>query len=168
MAYCPNCGKEVSEDDVFCSFCRTPLKEDAQPRYRRRAERNEKGEKNEKNEKDEKRDDDQAGAVVGGMVVIWLGLSLLLKNMGYFAWADFGGVFLLGIGVILILRGLYTYVQTNSFDQAFGYLVGGIVVCLIGGNIVYDIQNWWAIFLVVLGAFIIIRSFTERGRNPRP
>jgi hypothetical protein len=165
MAYCPNCGKEVSEDDTYCSFCRTPLKADAQPRYSRREVRSEKGEKD---EKDEKRDDDQAGAVVGGLVVIWLGASLLLKNMGYFGWTSFGGVFLLGIGVILILRGLYAYVQTNSFDQAFGFLIGGVVVSLIGGNIVYDIQNWWAIFLVILGAFIIVRSFTERRRNPRP
>ena len=171
MPYCPVCGKEVSEDDEFCSKCQTSLKEPRLRPVRRREEKDEKDEKderNEKNEKDEKHEDDQAGAITGGLVVVWLGVSFALRNMGYYPWADMGGVFLLGIGVILILRGLWQYSKSGILDHGFGYLVGGAFVAFLGANIVFDIRDTWAFFVIGLGLIIVLRALMTRGSNPAP
>jgi hypothetical protein len=166
MPYCPKCGNEVSEDADYCSKCRTPLREGVQYRPIRR--RNEKAEKNEKDEKDEKGEDDRYGPIIGGLIITWLGALLLLQNQNMIHGSDFGGFFLMGIGVILLFRGLLAIQETGSFDQGFGYLVGGAVVALIGAGITYNLRNWWAFILIGLGLVIVLRGFIDRGRNPIP
>jgi hypothetical protein len=183
MPYCPNCGNEVSEDDEYCSRCQQPLKgapvrrvRPERPVRRRnekgekdeKDEKGEKGEKDEKGEKSEKHEDPMGGAITGGMVVIWLGISILLRNAGYFNYADFGGVFLLGLGVILIIRGLWMYAKSGILSHSFGFLIGGAFVALLGGSIAFDLREWWALFLIGLGIIIVVRAFTERSKNPVP
>ena len=163
MPYCPKCGNEVSEEADYCTKCRSPLKEGVT--YRRVTRRDEKDEKDEKNEKG---DDDKYGAIIGGLVVTWLGALLFLQNQRMISGSDFGGYFLMGIGVILIFRGLLAVQETGSFDQGFGYLIGGGIVVLIGAGITYNLREWWAFILIGLGLVIILRGVTERGRNPLP
>lgn len=169
MPFCPSCGYDVDEDDEFCSKCRQSLKEGARTQrisYRRvsRSRR----EKDEKDEKDEKREGDKKGDVVGGLIVVWLGVSFVLRNAGIISWGDFGGVFLMGIGTILILRGIYAYSQSRVFDHGFGYIVGGSFLTMIGAGIVWNFDDLWAIFIVALGLVIVFRAITDRGKNPRP
>ena len=162
MPYCPKCGKEVSEEDDFCTKCRTPLKDGIT--YRRVDRRDEKDEKNEKGEKHE----DRYGQIIGGLIVTWLGVLLFLNNQNMIRGGDFGGYFLMGIGVILILRGLLATQETGSFDQGFGFFIGGGVLCVIGLGITFNLRDWWAILLIGLGLVIVFRGFTERNRNPLP
>jgi hypothetical protein len=136
--------------------------------YRRVRRRNEKGEKNEKSEKDEKGEADRYGPIVGGLIVVWLGTLLLLSNQNIIRSGDFGGYFLMGIGVILMLRGLLAIQETGSLDQGYGYLIGGGVLAVIGIGIIYNLRDWWAIILIGLGLVIVFRGLTERGRNPFP
>ena len=166
MPYCPRCGNEVDEDADYCTKCRAPLKEGVQ--YRRVRRRNEKGEKNEKDEKDEKGEDDKYGPIIGGLIITWLGTLLLLQNQNIIRGSDFGGFFLMGIGVILIFRGLLAMQETGSFDQGFGYMIGGGVMALIGAGITYNLREWWAFILIGVGLVAVIRGFTERGKNPIP
>lgn len=166
MPYCPRCGKEVSEEADYCTKCRAPLKEGVT--YRRVSRRDEKDEKDEKNEKDEKGDDDKYGAIIGGLIVTWLGALLFLQNQNIITGSDFGGYFLMGIGVILVFRGLLAIQETGSFDQGFGYLIGGGIVVLIGAGITYNLREWWAFILIGLGLVIVLRGVSERGRNPIP
>ncbi len=163
MPYCPKCGNEISEDDDFCSKCRTPLKEGVV--YRRVHRRDE---KDEKNEKDEKGEDDKFGPIIGGLIVTWLGLLLLLSNQGIIRSFDFGGYFLMGIGVILIIRGLLATQEYGSFDAGYGYIIGGGVLTLIGLGITFNLRDWWAIMLIGLGLVIVLRGFMDRGKNPVP
>ena len=121
MPYCPKCGNEVDEDAEFCSKCRTPLKEGIV--YRRVHRRDEKDEKNEKNEKNEKGERDKYGPIVGGLIVTWLGVLLFMDNQNIIRSMDFGGYFLLGIGVILAFRGLLAIQETGSiFLPAWKFL----------------------------------------------
>lgn len=161
MSYCPKCGKEVSEEDEYCSQCRTPLKNGVS--YRRVRHRSEKGEKNEKHE-----DDDEYGALIGGGILIWLGTLLLLQNQGILRGGDFGGFFMMGIGVILMLRGLLAYQKSGVFDHGSGFIIGGCVMLLIGAGITYNIRDWWAFLIIGLGLIIVYRGVTEQGRNPVP
>jgi hypothetical protein len=93
---------------------------------------------------------------------------LFLQNQHMISGSDFGGYFLMGIGVILIFRGLLAVQETGSFDQGFGYLIGGGIVVLIGAGITYNLREWWAFILIGLGLVIVLRGVTERGKNPRP
>ena len=162
MPYCPNCGNEVSEDADYCTKCRAPLKEGVT--YRRVSRRNEKNEKNEKQ-------DDKYGPLVGGLIVTWLGLLLFLQNKNIVTGFDFGGYFLMGLGVIILFRGVLVIRDTGSFDQGFWYLIGGGVAVLIGAGagISYNVsRGWWAFILMGLGLVIVLRGITERKRNPIP
>lgn len=163
MTYCPKCGKEASEEDDYCTQCRAPLKN--QVAYRRVRHRNEKDEKGEKNEKHD--DEDEYGALIGGGIMVWLGALLLLQNQGVLR-GNFGGYFLMGIGVILGLRGVLAYQTPGQTDTGYGFLIGGGVVLLIGAGITYNIQDWWAFILIGFGLLIIYRGVSERGRNPIP
>jgi hypothetical protein len=163
MAYCPKCGKEVSEEDDYCTQCRSPLKN--QVAYRRVRHRSEKVEKEEKNEKDN--DEDEYGALIGGGVLVWLGTLLLLQNQGILR-GNFGGYFLMGIGVILGLRGLLAFQAAGQSETGYGFFIGGGVLLLIGAGITYNIQDWWAFILIGFGLLIIYRGVSERGKNPVP
>jgi hypothetical protein len=163
MPYCPRCGNEVSEDADYCSRCRGPLREGlAYRRVRRRKE------KNEKNEKQEKDKDDKYGPIIGGLIVTWLGALLLLSNQNIIRSSDFGGYFLMGIGVILVIRGVLAYQESSLIESSYGYLIGGGVVAMIGLGITYNLRDWWAVILVGLGLVIILRGIIERNKNPFP
>ena len=166
MAYCPKCGKEVSDEDDYCTQCRSPLKN--RVAYRRVRHRNEKDEKNEKGEKNEKHEEeDEYGALIGGGILVWLGVLLLLQNQGMLR-GNFGGYFLMGIGVILGLRGLLASQAPGQGDTSTGFFIGGGVTLLIGAGITYNIQDWWAFLLIGFGLLIIYRGTKERKRNPLP
>ena len=160
MPFCPRCGNEADPDDEYCDKCGYNLFQKPPIRPVRR--------RNEKDEKDEKQEDDRLGAIMGGAILIWLGISFVLRNYGYIGWGEVGGVFLLGIGVILILRGLLEYSRTGIFDTALGFLIGGGFVTLLGAGVAFDLDEWWPIFLVLIGFVIILRGVTEHDRNPRP
>jgi len=152
MSYCPKCGNEVKEDDEYCSKCRTNLKSNVS--YRKVNRRI--------NFEWKDHDEDQYGALIGGGVVIWLGALLLLQNQGLLGGGDFGGLFLLGTGVILVLRGFIAYQQTGGYDESFGYLAGGGILMLIGAGLAYNIRDWWAFLLIGLGLLIVGRGLTNR------
>lgn len=161
MAYCPKCGTEVNEDDEYCTKCRTNLKNPVT--YRTVRHRNEKDEKNEKGEKHD--DEDEYGSLIGGGILIWLGTLFLLQNQGLLR-GNFGGYFMMGIGVILLLRGFLGKTGTPGADT--GFLTGGGVMLLIGAGITYNIRDWWAFLLIGLGLLVIYRGISERNRNPFP
>ena len=146
------------------------------PIYRRHDEKGEKSEKDEKYEKGEKseksekgeHEDKALGALTGGLILLWLGVSFLIRDYGYITWVNWWQYFVLGVGAILILRGLMAYVRTSSWHAAMGYVIGGAIVALLGVGEIYSIRNWWAIIIVILGVYIILSGLTQRGKNPRP
>jgi Na+/glutamate symporter len=175
MPYCPRCGKEVKEDDIYCPQCQAPLKAGG-PVYRRHDEKNEKQEKDEKEEKGEKseksekgeHEDKALGALTGGLILLWLGVSFLIRDYGYITWVNWWPYFVLGVGAILILRGLMAYVRTSSWRAAVGYIIGGAIIALFGAGEMYGIRNWWAVIIVITGVYVILSGFTQRGKSPRP
>ena len=183
MPYCPKCGKEVKEDAVFCPYCGQSLKTEDKVVYRRpRDEKDEKGEKNEKNEKDEKDSRSEKaekgeknegsgamwGAVMGGLIVLWLGITFLLRQYGTIPDSQWFNWFLAGLGVIVILRGVMLYIQTSNWRASSGLIIGGVIVALIGVGSSLGLRDWWAFLIILIGAWIIINAFMSKSRHPRP
>jgi hypothetical protein len=141
------------------------------PRYYRQ----EKGEKQEKHEKGEKREKgrggDITGPLIGGGVLIWLGVLVYLQIVGIIVGVDFGGLFLMGIGVLLILGGLVR--KTTSGYPIPGYIVGGVVLVLLGIASLGAFRGIvgaaiGAVLLVGLGIIVIAVAITARRRSPAP
>ena len=113
MPYCPKCGVEVSEEIDFCPQCGAHLKpspvrvqgEKAEKEEKR--EKQEKGEKAEKAEKYEKREFGYVGPFVGGLFLIFFGVMFYLVATGRIRVFDWGPVFFIIVGVIIVVFGLY-------------------------------------------------------------
>lgn len=116
MSYCPKCSAEVTEEMTFCPKCGAPLKAaqaPAEPRIReyRRGEKSEKGEKAEKREKGEKGEKHELGflgPLIGGLILIFLGVTAF-AGISYPSYdlRAFLAFFLLLIGVIVIAVAIY-------------------------------------------------------------
>jgi hypothetical protein len=174
MPYCPKCGKEVKEDAVFCPYCGQSLKPEDNVVYRQprneKNEKNEKGSRGEKAEKDEKNEGPGAmwGAVMGGLIVLWLGVTFLLRQYNYIADSQWWNWFLVGLGVIVILRGVMLYIQTSNWRAASGLIIGGVIVSLIGVGSYLGLADWWAFLIILIGAWIVVNALMSRGGHPRP
>jgi hypothetical protein len=96
MTFCPKCGASLRTVQ--------PQAEARTTTYRR----NEKGEKGEKREKHEKRQYSFVGPLIGGLILIFIGLTSYLKITGYveesgLVWAFFFVV----IGLLIVVGGIY-------------------------------------------------------------
>jgi len=110
MPYCTKCGAEVSEDVEFCPKCGTRLKPPPAPVRMEKAEKEEKEEKREKAEKaekHEKREFGYVGPLVGGVILIIVGIMLYLATVSPMYMHDWGPVFLIMVGIIILALGLY-------------------------------------------------------------
>jgi uncharacterized membrane protein YvbJ len=114
VSYCPKCGEKISEEMTFCPKCGASLKATQPPTetrttYRRheKEEKEEKGEKREKGEKHEKRQYSFIGPLIGGLVLIFIGLTSYLAifypEQQKVMWAFF---FVL-IGLLIIIGAIY-------------------------------------------------------------
>jgi len=169
MPFCPVCGAEVSEVDEFCAKCGAALRE-GRARYAReeKREKQEKGEKREKGEKAEKHEKEARGVapIIGGVILIYLGITFYLVATNVVSWEDWWSYFLLGLGGILIVQALLISVLTKM--RAYGFLIGGGVLCLIGASGILGIRDWWWLILVAIGLAMILSTLRERRRTPRP
>jgi hypothetical protein len=180
--YCHKCGSALPTGSSYCPICGTPVPSapvgtGAQPApspgpYSRRAYRYEKYEKQEKLEKNEKgekgtgRPGSIIGPVVGGLILIWLGITFYLQEIGSIPLANWWAYFILGIGFILVLQGLLVYSQSRR--PFYGPFIGGAILILVGVSFIYNAWgNFWPLILVVIGIAILASALTW-GRRPAP
>jgi hypothetical protein len=180
LPYCPKCGKEVKDDAVFCSYCGASIKATENVVYRHsrdekdergeKGEKHESGEKNEKNEKSEKNEGSGRmwGGVMGGLILLWLGVSFLLRQYDYVTTNNWWNIFMIGLGVIIILRGLMLYMQINSWRASSGLIIGGAIVSLIGAASIVGLRDWWAVLFILIGGWVILNAIMSKSRNPKP
>ncbi len=164
-AFCPSCGSQVSRAGSG-QQPGTPAPQSQYPAGRReKQEKQEKGEKGEKNEKG--RGGDITGAVTGGLILIWLGVTFFLQENNYIASGNWWAYFLMGIGAILILQGFLRYAMNRR--PILGSFIGGAVVFLIGFAFVQGVvANLWPLILVVIGAAVLLSAVVGRQRRPAP
>lgn len=171
--YCPKCGAELPVGSSFCPKCGTPTThvtpEPTEPSYyrRRREYRYEKYEKHEKNEKREKgRSGSVIGPVIGGLILIWLGLTFYLQEIGIITSTNWWAYFIIGIGAIIILQGVLVYSRHRR--SIYGPFIGGAILVLFGLSFIYNLWNdLWPLIIVIIGIVILI-SALARSRTPAP
>lgn len=175
--YCSNCGSPIPDGALFCPKCGTPVASTQgqvpgrrrESKYEKR-EKEEKGEKHEKEEKREKpekgRGDDVSGAIFGGLVLVWLGISFYLQQINAIPGDRWWAYFAFGIGALLVLRGVIQYSRGWHYT---GSIVGGVVLMLVGFVFIEQLQvSFWPLILVVIGAAIVVSGLIGRKRVPKP
>jgi pilus assembly protein TadC len=89
----------------------TPPPTETRSRQYRRNEKSEKGEKREKEEKGEKGEKQGygfLGPLIGGLILIFLGVTFWLELAGVISGAYVWSFFLLLVGIVIIIAALYT------------------------------------------------------------
>jgi len=172
LPFCAKCGAEVPADAAFCMKCGNQMAASpaaVERRYAReeKHEKREKGEKEEKREKEEK-SGDKTGALVGGLILIWLGISLYLVQARRIGWDEWWPYFLIGIGVILIVQATVRYSTVRYKGPAIGSLIGGAMLLIIGLAGIVGMKEWWPFILIAIGVVVILAGVTARARTPKP
>ncbi len=122
LSYCPKCGSKIDEEMTFCPKCGAALKAEAvaEPRTIRR--RNEKSEKDEKNEKDGRNEKSEKhekhgysflGPLIGGLVLIFIGLTSYLQITQAIDAKMMWAFFFVIVGVIIIVGGIFGVVMAG-------------------------------------------------------
>ncbi|MBI2184670.1 MAG: zinc ribbon domain-containing protein [Thaumarchaeota archaeon] len=173
MTYCSKCGAEVLADAAYCPKCGNPTAASSQPTWGpmgpRRHEKGEKAEKAEKHEKQEKSGPrDWTGPLVGGLILIWLGVTFYLVQIGYTSWMNWWGYFIFGIGIILIVQAAVRLVNLKYKGPAIGAFTGGLVLCAIGLAGIMGMRDWWPMILIAIGVIVIVSGLRARARSPKP
>jgi hypothetical protein len=138
------------------------------PQRSEKAEKHEKGEKNEKAEKSGT--GVMLGAVVGGLVLIWLGITFFLQQNGDLPSDIWWAYFVLGVGAILILDGSIIYSRGHI---GIGPVIGGALLLFAGASAIatndYRIQTQlWPLVIIIFGVLVLVSGLTLRRHVPQP
>jgi len=110
------------------------------------------------------------GALVGGLILVWLGATFFLEQNGYLPTGDWWAYFIAGVGAILVLEGVVIYSEGR---RGIGPVIGGAILILIGLSSISAYQlsfgtNLWPLLLVALGVVVILGGLASRRRVPAP
>jgi uncharacterized membrane protein len=99
--------------------------------------------------------------VVGlGIVFIWGGLVLLVKNTGYssnFSWWDTWSVFFIGVGAIVLLIFVIRLLKSEYSSPSFFSLLFALVLIGIGLG---GPEVWfWPAVLFIIGIIVLLSAF---------
>lgn len=74
-----------------------------------------------------------------------------------------------GLGVLLILLGLYHSFRSRSMFPFIGLVVGGAIIALIGLSGFYSVStDLWPVMIILLGIVVILVGLFGRRRVPKP
>lgn len=174
MPFCPKCGAEIPSDAAFCPNCGSKIAAPTIPPVERRYERekSEKGEKHEKREKEEKyekgeKSKDWTGPIIGGLILIWLGITFYIAQMNYISWAHWWAYFIFGLGIILIVQAGIRYATPAYKGSAIGSFIGGLVLMIIGLSGIMGVEKWWPLILIAIGIIVIVSGVIASKRTPK-
>ena len=110
------------------------------------------------------------GALVGGFILIWLGITFFLEENGNLPSDTWWAYFIGGIGVILVIQGVAIYARGRN---GVGSIIGGAILAFIGLSTIAANQfsisaRLWPLLIVALGIFVLFAGLASRRRVPTP
>lgn len=114
---------------------------------------------------EEKWQHDPIGRIIFGLIVVWLGISFLLRTMDIVYWDDWWAYFILGLGAIFIIEILIRMLRPEYQRPYMGKLIAAVVLIAIGLGNIYNIENWWPFVIIAVGIIILLGGL-RRHREP--
>ncbi len=149
--FCKKCGAAIDPTSAFCPKCGAQVGSQApsqppNPNYVAKK-------------------DDRLGPFIGGSILIWLGLSFFLAQTNVISWAFWWAYFMIGLGAILAVFGLFRWKTGAARQDASGMVIGGFVVAIIGAFFAaasaIDFGTYWPFLLVAIGIIVIIAAIVS-------
>jgi hypothetical protein len=133
----------------------------------RRLEREER-----RRERWERRRNDPLGAVIGALVLIWLGVVMLaaqnpeMVRLGPFrvTWVNWWAFFCVGVGALLILQGVLRVVTAYGHGIVGSFVWGGVLL-LVGLAGIFpgmNLEQLWPLALIMLGLGLLVTNLLRR------
>lgn len=98
-----------------------------------------------------------------GLIIIWLGLSLFLREQGIvISNSDWWAYFLLGLGIIFLFDAFVRMIGQPDNQPFMGKLIAGVVLASIGASGVIGLKNWWPLILIGVGVIIILVNLQQK------
>jgi len=154
--FCKKCGAAIDPTSAFCPKCGAQVGSQApsqppNPNYVAKK-------------------DDRLGPFIGGSILIWLGLSFFFAQTNVISWAFWWAYFMIGLGAILAVFGLFRWKTGAARQDASGMVIGGLVVAIIGAFFAaasaINFGTYWPFLLVAIGIIVIIAAIVS-GRLSR-
>ena len=98
-----------------------------------------------------------APGIMGGLVLILVGSIFLLRQMDLISRAHLWGYFLVGLGAILIVTGLFG-IGHQGRHPTRGRFSGGVVLIVIGAANIIGLNVWWPYLLIVIGLMLVVSA----------
>jgi len=100
--------------------------------------------------------------ITGGLILILLGVLFLMSEMGRVSWTDWWAYFLVGLGAIFLLEGLIRAFSAEGRRSAWGRLVAGLILVVIGGSHLIGFEEWWPLVLIAVGVGVLISALVKK------
>jgi hypothetical protein len=96
-----------------------------------------------------------------GLLLIVVGVLLYANSMGWLT-GEWWWYILIGIGAIMIIEALVRFALSKYRWGAYGRLVFGLLLMLIGLAFLLGWNQWWPLILVAIGVAIVLGSIFRR------
>lgn len=97
-----------------------------------------------------------------GLCLLLLGVLLLLNVTGAITGDTWWQSLLIGLGVIWIINGIVRYNHPVFHWGAYGKVVCGVILVLIGALLMAGFSQWWPVVLIVAGVAFLTRFLWHR------
>ena len=106
--------------------------------------------------------EDPLAKLFSGVIVVWLGISLLLMEQNFFRYGEWWAYFLLGLGIIFFAEVIFRMTRDGHKKISIGKIIAGAVLMAIGASNIYHLEDWWPVILIAVGVIIIILNLQQK------
>jgi len=114
---------------------------------------------------DEKWRRDPLGSLIWALILIWAGVALLLSNMGLVSvpGLEVWELIFIGAGVLILIEVLVRLLMPAYRKPVGGSLILAIIFLGIGLQGFVTSNLVWAVALILIGVYILLRGLTRRA-----
>ena len=102
--------------------------------------------------------------ILGGLIVTVVGVSFLLATMEVIDWEMWFPYFMILLGGAFLVDILISVMSPECREGFTGRLIAGVVLLVIGLANLFDMEQWWPIIIIAVGAILLFNGLRARGK----
>lgn len=104
--------------------------------------------------------------IFSGLILIVIGLTFYLRDLGVIAKENWWAYLLLGLGIVFFIDALLRAIIFKK--RVIGKIIAGAILGFIGMGKILTFKNWFFYFLLILGLIFVITgiiNLIKKNRN---